>query len=242
MRAAANSSSYHSMKHPSIPLTLVPLLLTMACEPVQAETALHWPLEASKSAGLHIHGQAETVAGAAGKALKLDGRSVIELVDSAHLNASAQGFTFTVWCNPFLLSGEQRMIMAKNRYSKGERQWGVMMDSDGKFRLYVQQGGWQRATAKTEPKAGHWYQLGVVLREKTAELWGNGVLEGRADTDAPVTTPCSASTTARRGRTTKSSAPRWASTTPVSWKSTPAACSFSSTRRSCTRFMWTWSA
>jgi len=166
------------MKHRSIPLTLVPLLLTMACEPVQAETALHWPLETSKSAGLLIHGQAEAVAGAAGKALKLDGRSVIELADSSHLNAGAQGFTFTVWCNPFLTHGEQRMIAAKNLYSKGERQWGLMVDSDGKFRLYVQQGGWQRATAKTEPKAGHWYQLGVVLREKMAELWVNGALEG----------------------------------------------------------------
>jgi len=168
------------MKHLSTSLPLVPLLLILACGHVQAATSVQWPLDNPKATEFVIHGQAEAVAGAVGKALQLDGRSVIELADSAHLGTGTEGLTFTVWCNPFLLRGEQRMIAAKNRYGKNEREWGVMLDQDGSFRLYVQQKGWQTVSAKTEPKAGHWHHIGVVLREKTAELWVNGTLEGSA--------------------------------------------------------------
>lgn len=176
----------------AIPRLLLPLLLSLLGESASADQA--WNLEAQTQPEIRLTGQAVEVAGVRGQALQLDGRSVIELVDSAGLNVGAEGFTFTVWCNPFLVSGGQRMVAAKNRYSQNERQWGVMVDSDGKFRLYVQQSGWQKLTAKTEPKAGQWYQLGVVLNEKTAELWVNGTLESSVAlkqaipaTAAPVT-------------------------------------------------------
>ena len=157
---------------------------------LSAETApnaeLHWPLESAEESGFVLHGSAEAVAGVEGQALQLDGRSVIELAESASLNAGEEGFTFSVWCNPFLLEGEQRMIAAKNRYGRNERQWGVMLDRDGLFRLYVQQGGWQTVSAGIRPEAGLWHQVGVVQRGETIELWVNGELAGSRELASPV--------------------------------------------------------
>jgi hypothetical protein len=154
----------------------------------------HWALDSVRDKGWVAHGKMMEVDGVRGKALALDGGSVIELNDSAQLCAGADGFTFTVWVNPFAMGGEQRLIAAKNRYSMGEREWGVMVDTDGKFRLYLWQSGWKTVTRQAEPKPGHWHQVGIVVRGATAELWVNGELEGRvvltqplAVTDAPIT-------------------------------------------------------
>lgn len=149
----------------------------------------HWPLNAPSESGLRLHGEARVIDGAQGRALLLDGHSVLELADSAALGSTGD-FTFSVWCNPVRLRDVQRMIVAKNRYSRGEREWGVMVDADGRFRLYVQQKGWQTVTAKTEPVAGRWHQIAIVRRGTTAELWVNGVLEGR--TDLPQVMPATA--------------------------------------------------
>ncbi len=151
--------------------------------------AAHWPLDRLDEAGLRLQGEATAISGVQNQALQLDGHSVLELADSAALG-SAGDFTFSVWCNPLRLRDGQRMIAAKNRYSRGEREWGVMVDADGHFRLYVQQNGWRTVTAKTEPKPGHWHQVGVVRRGATVELWVNGVLEGR--TDLPQAMPATA--------------------------------------------------
>ncbi|MEX2579580.1 MAG: exo-alpha-sialidase [Verrucomicrobiales bacterium] len=186
------------------PSALLSLLFVLACcfgpslREVYAEAGpaaeRHWPLESVEESGHGLHGRAEAVAGVEGQAIQLDGRSVIELADSASLNAGEEGFTFAVWANPFLLEGDQRMIAAKNRYSKNERQWGVMIDRDGKFRLYVQQDGWRTAAAETAPEPGRWHRVGVVLRDEAAELWVDGRLEGEIalsraipGTEAPIT-------------------------------------------------------
>ena len=55
---------------------------------------------------------------------------------------------------------------------------GVMIDKDGRFRLYLRQSGWQTVTAETPPKPGHWHQVGVVVTPQRAELWINGKREG----------------------------------------------------------------
>jgi hypothetical protein len=154
--------------------------------PLAAVTPLHLTLDQTQSTQWTVHGRAETVDGVKGPALRLDGRSVIELPDSAVLGAGAEGFTFVIWCNPFLIEGEQRMIAAKNRYSKGEREWGVMLDRDGKFRLYVWQEKWMTVQAKSAPQAGRWHQIGVVLRANRAELWINGRPEGAVELSSPV--------------------------------------------------------
>ncbi len=151
--------------------------------------AAHWPLDAPGEPGLRLHGETRVIDGVRDRALLLDGHSSLELADSATLGSTGD-FTFTVWCNPVRLRDVQRMIAAKNRYSRGEREWGVMVDADGRFRLYVQQKGWQTVTAKTEPVAGRWHLISVVRRDRTMELWVNGELEGR--TDLPQAMPVSA--------------------------------------------------
>jgi hypothetical protein len=169
---------------------LKPCLLLSIALPLQAA---HWPLESQRESGLRLQGEATVVTGVQGRALLLDGHSALELAGTA-ATGSAGDFTFSVWCNPLRLGDGQRMIAAKNRYRRGEREWGVMVDADGRFRLYLQQKGWQTVTAKTKPQAGHWHQIVVVRRAQTMELWVNGVLEGQAVlkeplpiTEAPVT-------------------------------------------------------
>ena len=68
--------------------------------------------------------------GVAEECLVLDGESLVELVDSGKLNGGAQGFTFSVWFNPYDLDGGQQVIAAKNRYSLGERQWSIAIEAE----------------------------------------------------------------------------------------------------------------
>lgn len=164
-----------------VAICLNPLFL-----PSLSAAPLQLSLDEAGAAEWTIHGRAETVPGAEGAGLQLDGRSLIEVKDSAAIVPGAEGFSFTVWCNPFHGSDGQHMIVAKNRYSQGEREWGVMIDQDGKFRLYLWQGKWTTVEAKTAPKLGHWHQVGVVIAEKSAELWINGRREGRVDLAAPL--------------------------------------------------------
>src|SRR5690606_23749164 len=80
----------------------------------------------------------------------------------------------------------QQMLAAKNRYSRDERQWGLMLVQDGRFRLYVWQKGWQTVDHPTSPKAVRWQQVGVVIRPVEAELWVDGVLSGKLALAEPV--------------------------------------------------------
>lgn len=153
---------------------LLSCLLLSITLPLQAA---HWPLNGLGEPGARLQGEARVVAGVTGGALLLDGHSALELADTTALGATGD-FTFSLWCNPLRLRDGQHMIAAKNRYSRGEREWGVMVDEDGHFRLYVQQNGWRTVTAKTRPQPGHWHQLAIVRRGPTAELWVNGALEG----------------------------------------------------------------
>jgi hypothetical protein len=153
-----------------------------------------WNLDTPASGDILVRGDATVVTGVDRGALSLDGHSLVELQDSAKLHVGDTGITFLVWVNPFAIGDEKRMIAAKNRYGKGEREWGVMIDDDGKYRLYLWQGTWKTITARLTPSGGHWHRIGVVVRRDGAELWVNGRLEGRADlsapfsaTDAPIT-------------------------------------------------------
>ena len=111
-------------------------------------------------------------------ALALDGVSVLEVKESAKLGHGGKGFTLVAWVNPYTLNAGQQMIVAKNVYSQNQREWGVMIDKDGRFRLYLRQSGWQTVTAETRPKPGHWHEVGVVVTPQRAELWINGKREG----------------------------------------------------------------
>ena len=95
---------------------------------------------------------------------------------------------------PYSVGEDQQIIAAKNRYSLDQRQWGVMVDRDGRFRLYLWQDKWVTVDATTPPNPGRWYMIGVVVRPGEAELWVNGKRAGKVllskpipKTDAPLT-------------------------------------------------------
>lgn len=162
---------------------------------VSPEPAHHWPLESPASAQYAVRGaQVEAAQGVSDQSLALDGHSALELKNSHGLAEHDEGFTLVMWVNPYSLHGGQQMIAAKNRYSLDERQWGVMIDKDSRFRLYVWQGKWKTVEADKLPSVGHWHLVGVVVRPGEAELWINGNLAGQVvlaqsipDTKAPVT-------------------------------------------------------
>lgn len=146
-------------------------------EPLQA--AQHWKLDSLKDPMIMVQGGAvQSAKGVEKGALTLDGVAVLEVKESAKLGHGGKGFTLVAWVNPYTLNAGQQMIVAKNVYSRNQREWGVMIDKDGRFRLYLRQGGWQTVTAETRPKPGHWHQVGVVVTPQRAELWINGKREG----------------------------------------------------------------
>ena len=162
-------------------------VVTAAESAAQPAPEYRWPLESPSSNGCVLRGGPTTLAeGVRGQCVAFDGQSVLEVQDSAELGEGKEGFTFTVWVNPYLLGRAQQMIAAKNRYSLNERQWGVMIDKDRRFRLYVWQGGWKKVEAATLPKPGHWHLVGVVVRPNAAELWVNGERAGSLALSEPI--------------------------------------------------------
>lgn len=153
---------------------------------VEAAERHHWSLDSAVDESILVHGSVSEVAGVEGSALALDGDSLLEIRDSSVLTQIDEGFTFVVWVNPFDPGKQQEVIAAKNRYSLNERQWSVTIEEGGRFRLFVDQGGWRTVEAKDVPKAGQWYQVGVVLRPDKAELWINGRMAGATALENPI--------------------------------------------------------
>jgi len=161
-------------------LRLPPIaVLMLSCQMLLAEDH-SWPLNSVDSPELGVHGEVLAAPGVAGRSAVFDGASLPKVKDLERLTGGEAGFTLTAWVNPYLLGDQQQMIAAKNRYSLGERQWGVMIDKDNRFRLYVWQGEWATVGCSTRPQPGHWHLIGVVVRPANAELWVNGKLAGRA--------------------------------------------------------------
>lgn len=174
-------------------LLLLHGLLALPCPVLRAADHV-WPLDSNDSPQLLVHGNVTTASGVKGNSLVFDGVSLLKVKDSTRLASGETGFTLTAWVNPYQLGGEQQMIAAKNRYSLDERQWGVMIDKDQRFRLYVYQRGWVTADRQMPPKPGHWHLVGIVIRSQDAELWVNGKRTGQVKltkpipkTDAPLT-------------------------------------------------------
>ncbi len=161
-------------------LTLLFCCIAVACP------AEHWTLDRLDETALRLRGGAEVVAGARGKALALDGRSLIEVRDSSSLGVIDEGFTLTLWVNPFDPGGGQQMLAGKNVYAANQREWGLMLDSDGKFRLYIRQDGWKTLEHAQPPQPGHWHWLGIVARPDKIELWVNGARSGTLPLTQPV--------------------------------------------------------
>lgn len=162
------------------------LAAVFAALPLHAE---EWPLDTLDL----VVGKAALVPGVTGGAVALGDRSYLELPDSASFRADT-GLTLLVSCNPMITGSAQAMIAAKNRYDRDEREWGVMIDDDGRFRLYLWQGGWETIASGFPAQPGRWYRVGVVLGPGHAELWIDGTKVGEKDlgkalepTAAPVT-------------------------------------------------------
>ncbi len=174
---------------------IVLVFLVFPCTSLtQLAAQQHWSLDTPESATLSVMGTVSTAEGVVDRSVVLRGDSLLKVKPSVQLPSGSDGFTLMAWVNPYRLSSEQQMIMGKNRYSLGEREWSVMIDKDNRIRLYVYQGKWVTADCSERLNAGSWYSVAVVLRPRKAELWVNGVLAGDValivpvrHTDAPVT-------------------------------------------------------
>jgi len=166
---------------PALPCSLLAGFF-IATQAVAASS--HWPLN-GPDASLIIHGYVRTTAGVADQSIVLDGSEVIELKDSAALNP-AEGFSLSVWFNPYVLTGSQQMLAAKNRYSLNERQWGIAMEPDGTLKAYLQQGGWSTITCKEPLQAGHWHLATLTVATDKATLFLNGRPVGEVKLKKPL--------------------------------------------------------
>ena len=146
-----------------------------------------WPLDSVSSKQIRYKGSSPAeVAGVDDQSLVLKGKSLLEVNDSATVPNSRKPFSLVVWFNPYNLDRGQQMIVAKNRYALNQREWGIMIDSDQKLRLYVQQGGWKTAHSEATFKPGTWHQLGLVVTDDKAELWLDGKLAGAVELTQPI--------------------------------------------------------
>lgn len=158
------------------------LLIFLGCSRAMAA---QWSLDSRKDETLISHGAVQEAPGVSQQSLVLDGASVIELKDSAALNGG-EGFTFSVWFNPYALNGGQQVIAGKNRYSLNERQWSLTVEPDGRLKAYVQQGGWATITSKEALQAGHWHLATLSIRAGKAVLYRDGKRIGEAALKKPV--------------------------------------------------------
>ncbi|WP_395752668.1 LamG-like jellyroll fold domain-containing protein [Prosthecobacter sp.] len=163
------------MKHLLFLCTLLPL----AC------LAEVWPLD-SVDGALLLHGDAGSAPGAVAQSLVLDGASVIELKNSSAL-ASGSSFTASVWFNPYSLHGGQQMLIGKNRYSLGERQWGITVEPDGRLRAHLQQKKrWSEITCAQPLQPGRWHLATLVVTPERAALYLNGQPAGEIKLTQPI--------------------------------------------------------
>ena len=151
----------------------------------QGKDSGYWDLNQINGA-ITAHGPVKRGEGVSGKSMVLDGRTVVELNESAALNDDRSGFTVSIWFNPYELTGDQQMLIGKNRYSLNERQWGLLIEPDGQLRAYLREGGWKTITGDAPLTPGHWHQVVLSVDEAEARLYLNGTLLGEIDLAKPV--------------------------------------------------------
>ncbi len=165
-------------------------ICTKAAEPAKA---YDWRI-GDGEIGVTIRGKATRGAGVDGDCLVLDGESLLELPNSGNLNGGEQGFTFSVWFNPYDLDGGQQVIAAKNRYSLGERQWSIAIESGGTLSAYLSQGKWKVIASRVRPEPGRWHLATLTAGDGKAVFYVDGKVAGEATlagaiapTAAPIT-------------------------------------------------------
>ena len=140
-----------------------------------------------------VKGALQQVAGVDGQALKFDG-GFVSVPSAPTLQFTDARFSIAAWVNPYELDAGQQMIVAKNVYSANQREWGLMLDNDNRFRFYLWQNGWKTLASPTEPRPGHWHHVAVTFEKGHARLYVNGKQEAEGTlapsvsvTDAPLT-------------------------------------------------------
>jgi hypothetical protein len=124
-------------------------------------------------------GDAKPIAGVRGLSLQLDGwRDHVVVPDNEAFDFPEAVFSVMAWVNVYALDRGQQMIVAKNVYSADQREWGLMLDHDNRFRFYLQHNGWQTVASGTVPRPGHWYHVAVTVDAGHGRLFVNGRLEG----------------------------------------------------------------
>lgn len=156
------------------------LALLLLASPLFAAT---WSLDAVDET-LTVRGVAKSATGTSAQSLQLDGASLVELKDSAKLASGT--FTVSLWFNPYALEGGQQMLIGKNRYSRGERQWGLTIEPDGRLKAYLQQSGWSTIACAEPLKAGSWHLAALVVELAKATLYLNGKLVGETKLKQPI--------------------------------------------------------
>ena len=140
-----------------------------------------------------VKGTPQSVAGVDGRALRFDG-CIVSVPSAPSLQFADATFSIAAWVNPYELGRGQQMIVAKNVYSAGKREWGLMLDNDNRFRFYLWQNGWKTLASPTEPRPGHWHHVAVTVEKGRGRLYINGKQEAENAmassvpvTDAPLT-------------------------------------------------------
>ncbi|QDV84729.1 exo-alpha-sialidase [Planctomycetes bacterium TBK1r] len=149
-----------------------------------AEDSVRWSLDAVDSSDIELHGNARAGDGVDRTCVVLDGQSTLE-VKGVESTFEPDEFTFMIWVNPYSLDRDQQMIAAKNRYSMDEREWSLMVDRDGRFRLYLWQGRWLTVEGP-QAQPGRWHQVGLVMKRDRAELFVDGAINGTVKLDHPI--------------------------------------------------------
>ncbi|MFG0267355.1 MAG: LamG-like jellyroll fold domain-containing protein [Rhodopirellula sp. JB055] len=153
-------------------------VLAIGSEPIR------WSADSAQANVVATHGKAALCAGIEGESWLFNAQTVLE-PQGAHDVLKSGEYSLVVWVNPYRLNAGQQIIAAKNRYSLGEREWSLMLDRNHQFSLYVYRNGWQTISGP-EPELGHWYQLCMVMKPESAELYVNGERAGSLELDQPM--------------------------------------------------------
>jgi len=172
--------------------------LSSAAEPDEEGLVAYWSFDGTDGArvedvsgkGHHgtILGKAKQKEGVRGKSLCLDGsRDYVSVPDDGTLDFSDATFSVTAWVNVYALPSEQQMIVGKNVYSANQREWGLMLDRDNRFRFYLRHDGqWKTVESRVIPVPGRWYHITVTVQAGQASLYLNGAQEGQAKLGTPI--------------------------------------------------------
>lgn len=135
-----------------------------------------------------VKGALQQVPGVEGQGMKFDD-CIVSVPSSSSLRFTNATFSIAAWVNPYTLDGSQQMIVAKNAYSAGQREWGLMLDKDNRFRFYLWQKGWKTIASRTEPRPGHWHHVAVTVEKGHGRIYINGKqeAEGMLGPSVPMT-------------------------------------------------------